>query len=78
MRYTIINEREVMKMLKQLERFVITEFNYCCRAPLIEDKIIYFHNAYGAVAWESYRSGRDLEVWWLPWREKFLKEIWGE
>lgn len=65
-------------MKEKLEKFVEMEFDYCCKATTTRDKTLYFHNAFGAVQWESYRTGKDLKDWWHPWREKFLIEIWGE
>ena len=37
---------------------------------------LFMHNAYGAVLWESMRTGDDLEEFWEPYKEKFEKKMW--
>lgn len=65
-------------MFNTLVEFVEYQLNMCknCRDGW-EYKQLYLHNAFGAVEWEGWRTGKDMTEFWMPYREQFYKEVWG-
>lgn len=59
-------------MMEQLERFVQIQYGFAHNATTPDGVEPFFHNAFGAVQWEMFRTGEDLTEWWEDWREKFL------
>ena len=60
-----------------VEDYIKLKYNNCLKADNIEDKKLYYHQAFGAVEWEQIRTGTDLTEFWSEWRDKFIFEIWG-
>lgn len=50
----------------------------CRKAVSREEKKLFYHKAFGAVDWEQTRTGENYEEPWDEYRDKFIKEIWGE
>ena len=65
-------------MYEELIKFIEQELDFCKNyAEDKHTKELFFHNAFGAVLWESQRTGQDMDEFWEPYREEFIKTIEG-
>ena len=58
-----------------LEEFVEMQLQMC-KNHRGNEKELFMHNAFGAVEWEGWRTGKDMTKWWEPYRQQFNEEIW--
>lgn len=69
-------------MNELLIRYLEMQLAYIDQLPNLKER--FYHNAFGAVDWESFRQPDPkkcheiIDEWEKVWQPRFIKKVWGE